>query len=313
MTEPIKLPRKVVVGVSFPDDVFDPDFRISTSDRALVLQAEWYAEQVGGSLHFVTSIEDEDHPLEGHETSYHDALRARIVPDLEALVAESEARGFSASYAIREGIAWRELIMEAERHGDGMIMVSPARSDTPRFDHLIHGSTTQRLLRKSVVPVFVVHPRDKPGIDNILVPSDFSEVAADCVQLADHLHANCGPIPRLLLHCPDYRPEMSLRRLPDADEQIAAFRKRVRDEVRSEVDKVIGHERDEWSVLIGNDWIVRVVPEVIEQKKVDLMIMGSVARTGISGLLMGNTAEKILSDATCSLLVIKPRGWFSPL
>ena len=313
MTEPIKLPRKVVVGVSFPDDIFDPHFQISKNDRVLVNQAEWYAEHVSGSLHFVTSIEDEDHPLEGHDESYHEALLARIEPALQALVDESEARGFTATYAVRKGIAWRELIMEAERHGDGMIMVSPARSEAPRLDHLIHGSTTQRLLRKSVVPVFVVHPRDEPGIDNILVPSDFSEVAADCVGLADRLHAECGPIPRLLLHCPDYRPEMSLRRLPDADEQIAAFRKRIRDEVRAEVDKVIGHERDEWSVLIGSDWIVRVVPEVIEQKKVDLMIMGSVARTGISGLLMGNTAEKILSDARCSLLVIKPRGWSSPL
>lgn len=45
----------------------------------------------------------------------------------------------------------------------------------------------------------------------------------------------------------------------------------------------------------------------------DLLVMGTVARTGISGLLIGNTAEDILSQLKCSVLAIKPKGFVSPI
>lgn len=39
--------------------------------------------------------------------------------------------------------------------------------------------------------------------------------------------------------------------------------------------------------------------------------MGSVARTGIPGFIIGNTAESILGQVQCSVLVIKPDGLIS--
>jgi len=41
--------------------------------------------------------------------------------------------------------------------------------------------------------------------------------------------------------------------------------------------------------------------------------MGTVARTGLPGLLIGNTAEKILNRVTASVLAVKPEGFVSPL
>jgi len=41
----------------------------------------------------------------------------------------------------------------------------------------------------------------------------------------------------------------------------------------------------------------------------DLLVMGSVARSGIPGLVVGNTAEKILGHVDCSVLVLKPKGF----
>jgi nucleotide-binding universal stress UspA family protein len=45
----------------------------------------------------------------------------------------------------------------------------------------------------------------------------------------------------------------------------------------------------------------------------DLIIMGTVARTGIPGFLMGNTAETILNRIECSVLAIKPAGFVTPV
>ena len=56
-----------------------------------------------------------------------------------------------------------------------------------------------------------------------------------------------------------------------------------------------------------------VVPELARDLKVDLVVMGTVARTGIAGFFMGNTAEDILTQLDCSVLTIKPPGFVSPV
>lgn len=53
--------------------------------------------------------------------------------------------------------------------------------------------------------------------------------------------------------------------------------------------------------------------EIIEKKKPDIVVMGTVARTGIPGLLIGNTTENVLSRIKSSVLAVKPRGFRSPV
>jgi nucleotide-binding universal stress UspA family protein len=55
------------------------------------------------------------------------------------------------------------------------------------------------------------------------------------------------------------------------------------------------------------------IPALATQLKADLVVMGTVGRSGIPGLLMGNTAETILDQLSCSVLVMKPPGFVSPV
>lgn len=56
-----------------------------------------------------------------------------------------------------------------------------------------------------------------------------------------------------------------------------------------------------------------VVPTKARELDVDLVVMGTVARTGIAGFFMGNTAENILTQLDCSVLTIKPPEFVSPI
>jgi len=56
-----------------------------------------------------------------------------------------------------------------------------------------------------------------------------------------------------------------------------------------------------------------VLPEIVESEHEDLLVMGTIARTGVAGLVIGNTAEKILSRINCSVLAIKPDDYVSPV
>ena len=48
------------------------------------------------------------------------------------------------------------------------------------------------------------------------------------------------------------------------------------------------------------------------EKRIDLLVMGTVCRTGIRGFFIGNTAEGVLRRVDCSLLTVKPEGFVSP-
>jgi len=57
----------------------------------------------------------------------------------------------------------------------------------------------------------------------------------------------------------------------------------------------------------------KVIAPLAVQLQTDLVVMGTVARTGIAGLIIGNTAEAILDQLTCSVLAIKPHGFKTPV
>lgn len=56
-----------------------------------------------------------------------------------------------------------------------------------------------------------------------------------------------------------------------------------------------------------------VIPIHVEEHKVDILVMGTVARSGIVGFIMGNTAENIIQKLSCTLLAVKPNGFVSPV
>ncbi len=57
----------------------------------------------------------------------------------------------------------------------------------------------------------------------------------------------------------------------------------------------------------------KMIPQHIVDKDIDILVMGTVARTGIPGFFIGNTAENVLRKLTCTLLAIKPMGFASPV
>ncbi|MCK4814630.1 universal stress protein, partial [bacterium] len=55
------------------------------------------------------------------------------------------------------------------------------------------------------------------------------------------------------------------------------------------------------------------IPILAGEIEADLVIMGTVARIGIPGFFIGNTAETILNRIDCSVLAIKPPGFETPV
>lgn len=56
-----------------------------------------------------------------------------------------------------------------------------------------------------------------------------------------------------------------------------------------------------------------MIPQLAQDLDIELVVMGTVARAGLSGFITGNTAEMIINNINCSLLVVKPEGFITPV
>ena len=75
--------------------------------------------------------------------------------------------------------------------------------------------------------------------------------------------------------------------------------------------EALGYLKPRMDLMKGG--VLKEIPALARQLEVDLIVMGTVARTGIPGFIIGNTAEAILNQIECSVLALKPGGFVSPV
>jgi universal stress protein E len=300
-------PRRVLVAVRF--DANTPD-DLAEGCRAALTQATALAEGAGAHLALLHVIE----PPVGFPPEWMPALLQDIQQTsdaaLDRLVDDLRGRGLDASGTVRTGEAWYEILAEADATGADVIVV--ASRGTARLEHFIFGSTALRLMRKSAKPVWVVHPSQKAPVREILVPIDFGGTADESVATGNLLHevfgARC-----IALHCVHFPNDLAMARLPDARDRVREYHDKVHADAEARLSGVIGDAMDHWSIRLGHAALQTEIEKTIQSDSVDLVILGSISRTGIRGLLTGNTAERIFAAVDCSLWVLKPTGWQSPV
>ena len=68
-----------------------------------------------------------------------------------------------------------------------------------------------------------------------------------------------------------------------------------------------------WQVHLERGPADDAIPQMVRKYDIDLLVMGTIARSGIDGVVIGNTAERILGEVRCSVLAVKPDGFVSPI
>jgi nucleotide-binding universal stress UspA family protein len=90
-----------------------------------------------------------------------------------------------------------------------------------------------------------------------------------------------------------------------AVEELLEEQKRVHQELVSEAEKKLrdGGLTTDARVLVGDPR--EAILDTAREEKVDLIVLGSHGRSGISKLLMGSVASHVVTHATCNVLVVK--------
>ena len=57
----------------------------------------------------------------------------------------------------------------------------------------------------------------------------------------------------------------------------------------------------------------RDVMDSLDDYDCELVVMGTICRTGLPGFFIGNTAETVLQSVDCAVLTVKPEGFVTPV
>lgn len=242
---------------------------------------------------------------------------------------ESLVQGVEIDIRVLVGRRFVEIIREVLRGDYDLVIKAVEEHTTSKYR--LFGSTDMKLLRKCPCPLWMIKSTQQQGDREILVALDWQPdnpenqaLNKNILEISVSLAlANFSELH--IVHAWDLPYESYLRgprttfsdiqvnnMIEDEKSQRMQWLSGLSEEIcASQGDECTNFLRPELHLLQGD--AKDVVPDLSRKLGVELVVMGTVARTGISGLLIGNTAENILDQLDCSVLALKPEGFDTPI
>jgi len=238
---------------------------------------------------------------------------------LEKFVRPLQQTGIQTSTKVLVGTPFLEIIREViSNQRDFVIMTAEGKGG---LKERLFGSTSLHLMRKCPCPVWVMKPTQHRRFPQILAavdpdPEDSTRDAlnATILQLAASLAVQ-EKAELHVIHAWKLLYENLMRGHGGFTETeirncAASEERRHRHTLNALLAQHV--EGAATTHLIEGDAEV-VIPHFTRIHQIDLLVMGTVCRTGIPGFFIGNTSEVILDEVDCSVLTVKPEGFVSPV
>ena len=300
--------KQILVCVDLADEKRFVSNERSRSTQEAIDQAVWLAKSNRAELCLFyvlpLSAEQRSHDgqilmAEGNEyKSVHDDA-SEVLAEIAKKVSKQKIK---ASSKVVFGKPWIEIIREVVG-GKFDLVIAGTRNQGP-FRGMLFGSTGIKLLRKCPCPVWITKPADddKQPVESILVAHDFTLVGDTALELGCSLARSPG-VELHVLHALE-------NHVPVFDESTSAFSatKSIDDQLAQ-----LGMADKFVSVHVADGHAEEGILTCVKKFDINLLIMGTIARAGINGMLVGNTAEHVLPFLPCSILAIKPDGFKCPV
>lgn len=146
-----------------------------------------------------------------------------------------------------------------------------------------------------------VVPIPRISLKNILVTTDFSPASTSALPFALAL-ARLYEAKLIVAHvlAPEPHTQVVTDRVPAEDNWQF-------EQVRRKLSVFAPQQSDvKCDQLIERGDLAQVIPQIIREKEIDLVVLGTHGRRGFKKLILGSDAEKIYRHATCPVLTIGP-------
>jgi universal stress protein E len=286
----------------------------SPHGAAAIRQAVWLARQTGASLvlaHAVPDFSMSVHwgPLEREANQQ--TLIDRSDTELRRIISELDATDLDITHKTLVGEPFVEITHAVQ--SDGYSMVLAGTRSAGLLEQFFVGSTAKRLIRKCPSPVWIVKAEYAASPKAVLAATDFSDVSLKAVREALKI-AQQAQAEFHLLHVVDSKdvPDDLISHIPAG----SSLREEIREAAQKRLDEfleslAVDRSQIQTHLLWGTPW--EEIRRISRHHAVDLIVIGTVGRSGIKGLFLGNTAEKVLDTCDCSILTFKPDDFMSPI
>lgn len=254
---------------------------------------------------------------------------------LEALVAPYRHR-MDIEHKVLAGTLFLEVIREVLRNQHDLLIKCP---ESPSWMNRLFTGEDMHLLRKCPCPIWLIKPRAPRHYKRIMAAVDVDDLYPPTELETRHL-LNVQILEMAISLAVSEMAELHVlcawTSVTEAVDGLAFASEMSSEQLASSIEIERGQQSQRLDALVRNvkarstaasdalDYLQprihlvrgsarREVPALAEQVGVDCIVMGTVARTGIRGFFMGNTAENILEQINCSVLAIKPEGFATPV
>jgi universal stress protein E len=258
------------------------------------------------------------------------SARSFVTPRLEREIIENHQehllrlacwrqRPVPVETAILRGAPGIALVHEVLRHGHDLLVRAHGRDlpdQAPAF-----GPIDLHLLRTCPCPVWLVGPHQAVCTPHVIAAVDSSATHPDEQalnrQIIEHAlqlrEARGGTL--TVLHAWQAYGEYLLqaRMTPQVFADFLQRAEQAARDATTALVKTFGERTANVQVYVVKGDTADVIPAIAFEKQADVIVMGSMGRSGLAGVFMGNTAERVLRHWSGSVFVVKPRGFVSPV
>ncbi|OUS26356.1 universal stress protein UspE [Thalassotalea sp. 42_200_T64] len=187
----------------------------------------------------------------------------------------------------------------------------------PTLQSVIFTPTDWHLIRKCWVPLLLVKEHQWPENGHILAAVNAGSEEQEHQSLNDKISEEALNLSKMInadVHFVNSYPGTPINiaiEIPefDAAEYNQTMKQHHIDVMKEYASKY--HLSDEF-LHVEEGLPEDVIDKVAQQIDAELVILGTVGRTGLSAVLIGNTAEHVIDRLNCDLLALKPDGYQSP-
>lgn len=226
---------------------------------------------------------------------------------LQSIKERASKEGVDCETVVRQGEdSFRYIVEEASKNSAEIIIMG--RRGRTGLKRLVMGSVTAKVIGHASCDVLVVPKDARVELKNILVATDGSRYSEKAAIKAIGIAKRSGShltvvsvVPSESISPLDIVHSEMRRELIAEKEQKAA---------QCHIDGIRGLAEKEGvgiASLILEGRPYEAIVNTAEEKRIDLIVIGSHGKTGLEKLLMGSVAERVIVLSRCAVLVVKTK------
>ncbi len=229
-------------------------------------------------------------------------LNEAVIKRLNIIKDKIESEGIKTGEPILEfGSFYEKISKTADNINANIIIIGSA--EKLKGDVFKLGVTAEKIIRKSDKPVWVIKEDIPLTVKNILCPVDFSRhskrALKNAITIARRFNAKL-----IIFNVAKDVSAVPLKlnfNLDKENERVMSTHVKMLDSFLKDFNLTDLNRRKE---IRKGDPATEIL-KAISKYKIDLLIMGSTGKSGLSKMIMGSVTEKVIREVRCSFITLK--------